>query len=164
MTTGGLVDENDGAAMRPLRHTLSQLRLHELLVEVQDRVEQIVEGRDRLDGLVEAMLVVTAGLDLEATLRAIVHSATSLVDARYGAMEVHDRQHRVLHFVYEGIDEETVRRIGHLPKGLGVIGLLIEDPKPLRLGRCFCAPGLDWFSAVSSADAYLPRGTGSGAR
>lgn len=117
MTTGGLVDENDGAAMRPLRHTLSQLRLHELLVEVQDRVEQIVEGRDRLDGLVEAMLVVTAGLDLEATLRAIVHSATSLVDARYGAMEVHDRQHRVLHFVYEGIDEETVRRIGHLPKG-----------------------------------------------
>lgn len=69
MTTGGLVDENDGAAMRPLRHTLSQLRLHELLVEVQDRVEQIVEGRDRLDGLVEAMLVVTAGLDLEATLR-----------------------------------------------------------------------------------------------
>ncbi|AGL24704.1 Two component sensor histidine kinase DevS [Mycobacterium tuberculosis str. Haarlem/NITR202] len=49
--------------MRPLRHTLSQLRLHELLVEVQDRVEQIVEGRDRLDGLVEAMLVVTAGLD-----------------------------------------------------------------------------------------------------
>lgn len=64
MTTGGLVDENDGAAMRPLRHTLSQLRLHELLVEVQDRVEQIVEGRDRLDGLVEAMLVVTAGLDL----------------------------------------------------------------------------------------------------
>lgn len=133
MTTGGLVDENDGAAMRPLRHTLSQLRLHELLVEVQDRVEQIVEGRDRLDGLVEAMLVVTAGLDLEATLRAIVHSATSLVDARYGAMEVHDRQHRVLHFVYEGIDEETVRRIGHLPKGLGVIGLLIEDPKPLRL-------------------------------
>lgn len=133
MTTGGLVDENDGAAMRPLRHTLSQLRLHELLVEVHDRVEQIVEGRDRLDGLVEAMLVVTAGLDLEATLRAIVHSATSLVDARYGAMEVHDRQHRVLHFVYEGIDEETVRRIGHLPKGLGVIGLLIEDPKPLRL-------------------------------
>lgn len=129
----GLVDENDGAAMRPLRHTLSQLRLHELLVEVQDRVEQIVEGRDRLDGLVEAMLVVTAGLGLEATLRAIVHSATSLVDARYGAMEVHDRQHRVLHFVYEGIDEETVRRIGHLPKGLGVIGLLIEDPKPLRL-------------------------------
>jgi two-component system sensor histidine kinase DevS len=116
-----------------LRHTLSQLRLRELLVEVQDRVEQIVEGRDRLDGLVEAMLVVTSGLELDATLRTIVHSATNLVDARYGALEVHDGDHRVSRFVHEGIDEETVRRIGHLPEGLGVIGLLIEDPKPLRL-------------------------------
>lgn len=120
-------------AMRPLRHTLSQLRLRELLVEVQDRVEQIVEGRDRLDGLVEAMLVVTSGLDLDATLRSIVHSATNLVDARYGALEVHDRDNRVVQFVYEGIDEDTVRRIGHFPQGLGVIGLLIDDPKPLRL-------------------------------
>jgi two-component system, NarL family, sensor histidine kinase DevS len=126
-------DDIGGAGMGPLRHTLSQLRLRELLVEVQDRVEQIVEGRDRLDGLVEAMLVVTSGLELEATLRTIVHSATNLVDAQYGALEVHDRENRVLQFVYEGIDEETVRRIGHLPEGLGVIGLLINDPKPLRL-------------------------------
>ncbi|WP_204079721.1 hypoxia sensor histidine kinase DosS/DevS [Mycobacterium riyadhense] len=127
---------DDGASdvgMGPLRQTLSQLRLRELLVEVQDRVEQIVEGRDRLDGLLDAMLVVTSGLELDATLRSIVHSATNLVDARYGALEVHDRDKRVLHFVYEGIDEETVRRIGHLPEGLGVIGLLIDEPKPLRL-------------------------------
>ena len=119
--------------MRPLRHALSQLRLRELLVEVQDRVEQIVEGRDRLDGLLEAMLVVTSGLDLDATLRTIVHSATNLVDARYGALEVHDRDNRLVRFVHQGIDEETVRRIGHLPEGLGVIGLLIEHPKPVRL-------------------------------
>jgi two-component system sensor histidine kinase DevS len=119
--------------MLPLRQTLSQLRLRELLAEVQDRVEQIVEGRDRLDGLLEAMLVVTSGLELNATLRSIVHSATNLVDARYGALEVHDRDNRVLNFVHEGIDEETVRLIGHLPEGLGVIGLLIDEPKPLRL-------------------------------
>lgn len=126
----------DGAAstaMRPLRHTLSQLRLRELLAEVQDRVELIVEGRDRLDGLVEAMLVIASGLELDATLRSIVRSATDLVDARYGALEVHGRDHRVLHFVHEGIDDDTVRRIGHLPEGLGIIGLLIRDPKPLRL-------------------------------
>ncbi|MCV7325882.1 GAF domain-containing sensor histidine kinase [Mycobacterium intracellulare] len=116
-----------------LRRTLSQLRLSELLVEVQDRVTQIVEGRDRLDGLLEAMLVVTSGLELNATLRSIVRSATSLVDARYGALEVHGADNRVVHFVYEGVDEETVRRIGHLPEGRGVIGLLIDEPKPLRL-------------------------------
>ncbi|QLL08746.1 GAF domain-containing sensor histidine kinase [Mycobacterium vicinigordonae] len=119
--------------LHPLRQTLSQLRLRELLAEVQDRVEQIVEGRDRLDGLLEAMLVVTSGLELNATLRTIVHSATELVDARYGALEVHDSDNRVLNFVHEGIDEETVRLIGHLPEGLGLIRLLIDEPKPLRL-------------------------------
>ncbi|OIN80414.1 GAF domain-containing sensor histidine kinase [Mycobacterium malmoense] len=123
----------DAAGVRPLRHTLSQLRLGELLIEVQDRIEQIVEGRDRLDGLVEAMLVVTSGLELDATLRSIVHSATNLVDARYGALEVHDRDNRVSQFVHRGIDEETVRRIGHVPEGRGIVGLLIQDPKPLRL-------------------------------
>ncbi|CAM2803962.1 histidine kinase [Mycobacterium intermedium] len=126
-------DGTNEADMRPFRETLSQLRLRELLVEVQDRVEQIVEGRDRLDGLLEAMLVVTSGLDLDATLRTIVHSATNLVDARYGALEVHDRENRLQRFVHEGIDEKTVRRIGHLPEGRGLIRLLIEDPKPLRL-------------------------------
>ena len=55
--------EGDHRSASPLRDTLSQLRLRELLVEVQDRVEQIVKGRDRLDGLVEAMLVVTSGLE-----------------------------------------------------------------------------------------------------
>ncbi len=126
-------DETPDSALHPLRQTLSQLRLRELLAEVQDRVEQIVEGRDRLDGLLDAMLVVTSGLELNATLRAIVHSATELVDARYGALEVHDRDNRVMSFVHEGIDEKTVRLIGHLPEGLGLIRLLIDEPKPLRL-------------------------------
>ncbi|OYL16639.1 histidine kinase, partial [Streptococcus pneumoniae] len=51
----------------PLRETLSQLRLRELLLEVQDRIEQIVEGRDRLDGLIDAILAITSGLKLDAT-------------------------------------------------------------------------------------------------
>ncbi len=133
LTTTARAPLGDAAAMRPLRHTLSQLRLRELLAEVQDRVELIIEGRDRLDGLVEAMLVITSGLELDATLRSIVHSATNLVDARYGALEVHDRDHRVVQFVQEGIDDETVRRIGHVPRGEGIVGLLIQEPKPIRL-------------------------------
>ncbi len=126
-------DDAPGDGLNPLRDTLSQLRLRELLVGVQDRVEQIVEGRDRLDGLLAAMLVVTSGLELDATLRSIVQTATSLVDAKYGALEVHDHDRRMLEFVYEGIDDDTFERIGRLPEGLGVVGLLIEDPKPLRL-------------------------------
>ena len=119
--------------MPPLRDTLSQLRLRELLVEVQDRVEQIVEGRDRLDGLLDAMLVVTSGLELDETLRTIVHTAIQLVDARYGAVGVRGQDHELVEFIYEGIDEEMREKIGHLPEGRGVLGVLIDDPKPIRL-------------------------------
>jgi two-component system, NarL family, sensor histidine kinase DevS len=124
--------EPAGAA-HPVRDTLSQLRLRELLIEVQDRIEQIVAGRDRLDGLVEAMLVVTSELDLDATLRTIVHTAIALVDARYGALGVRGEGHDLVAFIYEGIDDAMRERIGHLPEGRGVLGVLIDDPKPIRL-------------------------------
>jgi signal transduction histidine kinase len=117
----------------PLRETLSQLRLRELLMEVQDRVEQIVKGRDRVDGLVEAMLVVTSGLKLDVTLRTIVHTAIELVDARYGALGVRGRAHELVEFISEGIDEQMREQIGPLPSGRGVLGVLIDDPKPIRL-------------------------------
>lgn len=116
-----------------MRETLSQLRLRALLLEVQDRIEQIVEGRDRLDGLIDAILAITSGLKLDATLRAIVHTAAELVDARYGALGVRGYDHRLVEFVYEGIDEETRHLIGSLPEGRGVLGALIEEPKPIRL-------------------------------
>ena len=127
------VESGGGAGRRTLRDTLSQLRLRELLMEVQDRVEQIVEGRDRLDGLLDAMLVVTSGLDLDATLRAIVHTAIELVDARYGALGVRGHDHELVEFIYEGINEATRKKIGHLPEGRGVLGVLIDEPKPIRL-------------------------------
>jgi len=122
-----------GPGAPQLRDTLSGLRLRELLKEVQDRVEQIVEGRDRLDGLVEAMLVVTSGLELDQTLKTIVHTAIELVDAGYGALGVRGHDHELVEFIYEGIDEEMRERIGHLPEGRGVLGVLIDDPKPIRL-------------------------------
>lgn len=133
---GVVTDRSEGGLeirMPPLRDTLSQLRLRELLMEVQDRVEQIVEGRDRLDGLVEAMLVVTAGLELDETLRTIVHTAIELVDAQYGALGVRGHDHELVEFIYEGIDEQMREKIGHLPEGRGVLGVLIDDPKPIRL-------------------------------
>lgn len=134
----GCVAEQAGP-VRPERRTsvlgdtLSQLRLRELLAEVQDRIEQIITGRDRVDGLVEAMLVVTSGLELDVTLRTIVHTAIELVDARYGALGVRGEGHHLIEFIYEGIDKETGDWIGHLPEGRGVLGVLIDDPKPIRL-------------------------------
>lgn len=127
-------------AAPPLRDTLGQLRLRELLVEVQDRVEQIVKGRDRLDGLVEAMLVVTSGLELDVTLKTIVDTAIELVDARYGALGVRGDESELVEFIYEGIDEETRERIGPLPSGRGVLGHLVDEPKPIRLDNILQHP------------------------
>ncbi|MFI6213892.1 GAF domain-containing protein [Nocardia brasiliensis] len=120
----------------PVLETLSQLRLRELLAEVQERIAEIVGVRDQMDRLIEAMLVVTAGLDLDNTLRTIVHTAIELVDAGYGALGVRETEQdslQLAEFVYEGIDDRTRVQIGDLPRGHGVLGVLIQDPKPIRL-------------------------------
>lgn len=85
------------------------------------------------DGLMEAMLAVTSGLDLDATLKTIVRTATDLVQARYGALGVRGDDHELVEFITEGMDAQTRRRIGPPPAGRGVLGLLIDDPKPIRL-------------------------------
>ncbi|MFI6366867.1 GAF domain-containing protein [Nocardia sp. NPDC050630] len=125
--------EELGNGLYSVRDTLSQLRLRELLSEAKERVELIIDSRDRMDGLVEAMLTVTSGLDLDETLRAIVHTATSLVDARYGALAVRGHEQQVTQFLYEGMDDSIRERIGRLPAGHGVLGEVFSQPKPLRL-------------------------------
>ncbi|MFE3099026.1 GAF domain-containing sensor histidine kinase [Nocardia tengchongensis] len=143
------VEPQDGSYS--VRDTLSQLRLRELLVEVKDRVELIIDARDRMDGLVEAMLAVTSGLDLDQTLRTIVHTAISLVDARYGALGVRSQdqhgQDPLEQFIYEGIDEATRAEIGELPEGRGVLGLLITQPKTIRLDNIADHPSSVGFPA-----------------
>jgi len=84
--------------------------------------------------LVEAVLSISADLDLPAVLQRIIDAATDLVDARYGALGVLDETRTSLaQFVTVGLDQEAHRAIGELPKGHGILGLLILDPKPLRL-------------------------------
>lgn len=134
----------------PVTETLSQLRLHELLDEVQDRIAQIVDVRDRMDRLMEAMLSVTAGLDLDETLRSIVHTAIELVDAGYGALGVcgtDSSDGELAEFVYEGIDDPTRVLIGHLPRGHGVLGLLVQHPEPIRLANISDHPASVGFPA-----------------
>ncbi|NEW56318.1 GAF domain-containing sensor histidine kinase [Nocardia cyriacigeorgica] len=116
-----------------VRGALYQQRLRELLAEVSDRVEVAADSRGRMDGLIEAMLTVTSGLDLDDTLRAIVRTATSLIDAEYGALGVRGHTGQVFQFVAEGIDDGTRARIGQLPAGHGVLGAVFAQLTPLRL-------------------------------
>ncbi|MGW5441319.1 GAF domain-containing protein [Nocardia asteroides] len=125
---------NDGRGGRySAGRTVSQQRLRTLLGEVADRVEVMIGSRDRMDGLVEAMLTVTAGLDLDETLRTIVRTAMNLVDARYGALAVRGHDQQVTQFIDEGMPEQIRERIGRLPAGHGVLGAVFAQKAPLRL-------------------------------
>ena len=91
-------------------------------------------GPRSLRQLLDAVMTVGSDLDLPIVLRHIVESAVALVDARYGALGVLDETGTSLsEFITVGLDEETRRRIGPLPKGHGILGLLIREPRPIRL-------------------------------
>ncbi len=106
-----------------------------LLGDLQRRLADIVKTRDRLQGLLDAVVAVGAGLELEGTLNRIVRTAVELVDARYGALGVlsSDNEERLSEFVHVGIDDATREHMGHLPEGRGLLGLLIEHPRPIRV-------------------------------
>lgn len=79
---------------------------------------------------------VVSELDLEAVLRRVVEEACSITAAQYGALGVmSERGDSLDRFITTGIDQETHAAIGDLPRGRGVLGVLISDPRPLRLSK-----------------------------
>ncbi|MGW5561901.1 sensor histidine kinase [Streptomyces tendae] len=89
----------------------------------------------RVPKLLDAMRSVGSGLGLHSTLNRICETAAELAHARYAAIGVVDEDGDGLtDFVHHGLDEATVRRVGHLPDGRkGLLGALIRDPEPVRL-------------------------------
>jgi len=112
---------------------LSRVRLDELLQEMLDRVGDIVTSRERLRALLDAVVGISTDLDLRSTLQRIVEAACALVGARYGALGVLGDDQLLSDFITSGIDPEAHAKIGDLPRGRGVLGLLISDPKPVRM-------------------------------
>jgi signal transduction histidine kinase len=84
--------------------------------------------------LLDVGRMLVAELDVEAVLRLVLETARELTGARYAALGILDeRKEELERFVFVGIDEETRRLIGPLPRGGGVLGELIRNPEPLRL-------------------------------
>jgi signal transduction histidine kinase len=96
----------------------------------------------RLRVLLEAIGGLGAGQDLEDVLRRLLELSCTATGARYGALGVLDevQADRLAKFLTHGIDEETKAAIGQLPKGLGILGRLIRDPRPVRLDDLTRAP------------------------
>ena len=120
-----------GAENRP--ELLPHLQLDELLAELQGRLQAVLATRDRMRGLLEAVVAIGSGLDLESTLRRIVETAVGLVDATYGALGVIGDGNRLAEFIPVGLTQDDIERIHHWPEGRGLLGLLIDDSRPLRL-------------------------------
>lgn len=93
------------------------------------------EIRDRKDMLLEAGLTLASELSLPIVLQRIVDLAAQVTDARYGALGVIGDNGTLVEFVTTGISAKERRAIGALPTGRGVLGLLIHDPKPVRLSN-----------------------------
>jgi len=89
---------------------------------------------ERFRRLIDVGAALLSELDLESVLRSVVEAARELTSAEYAALGVLDRDRTELErFIYLGIDDETKRTIGNLPRGRGVLGELIREPLPLRL-------------------------------
>jgi len=92
------------------------------------------EETNRLRALVETGIAINAELSLDAVLERIVEAAAHVTGARYAALGVIDPAGTALErFIAHGIDTDTHAAIGDLPRGRGILGILIRDARPLRL-------------------------------
>ncbi|MFQ4149428.1 GAF domain-containing sensor histidine kinase [Arthrobacter sp. LAPM80] len=117
----------------PLLPTAAGTRIEDLLREFVDRAGELLSTQERMRGLLAAVVSVAEDLSLDAVLERVVKSACTLLNARYAALGVIGEDQSLSHFITVGIDEDLIRKIGPLPTGHGVLGLLTSDPRPLRL-------------------------------
>ncbi|AYV25330.1 Redox sensor histidine kinase response regulator DevS [Streptomyces sp. ADI95-16] len=135
---------DDQGAVRP---GVPRLRLDELLEELQVRIDEVRGTRDRLNGLLEAVMSVGRELDLPQVLRGIVEAAVVLVDAEYGALGVIGDDQKLAQFLPVGISDDLRAEIGDLPSGHGILGELIRHPETLRLSELSGHPASYGFPA-----------------
>jgi signal transduction histidine kinase len=101
----------------------------------------VTEVSDRWRRLLAAGIALGSELTLDALLQRVVETAAELTGARYAALGVIDRSGQTLErFLTTGIDEETHAAIGDLPRGRGILGVLIREARPLRIADIAADP------------------------
>ncbi len=116
------------------RWPLSSLDLDDLVEELRGRASSARASQERLSSLLDAVLAVSSNLDLAEVLHRIVVVACELVDATYGALGVlGPGGEDLVEFVTHGLTAEQRAAIGPLPRGHGLLGLIIASPKPQRV-------------------------------
>jgi signal transduction histidine kinase len=108
--------------------------LERTIEELVDRAQDVLRTQGRLRNLLAANRRIVEHLDLEDTLRSVVHAAVELVGARYGALGVIAPDGTALErFIHVGMDAELVTRIGHPPHGEGLLGAVVHEHTAIRI-------------------------------
>lgn len=130
------MDVTDGGLGElPDRADLDQVDFEDLVRAVLDRMHGALDQQARLQLLLDAVVAISADLSLDGVLSRIVAIASRLAGAQYAALGVLSagNQRRLRTFIHHGISDELAVQIGELPTGHGLLGLIIDQPEPLRL-------------------------------
>jgi signal transduction histidine kinase len=114
---------------------IARLELDQLLEQLVERAQDVLSTQGRLRGLLAANRAIASDLGLDALLLRITQSACDLVGARYGALGVVGTRDELDEFITVGLDDDTREAIGPLPRGKGLLGLLVSEPQALRLNN-----------------------------
>lgn len=118
---------------------------------MHEQLDELLASRDQMEQLLRVIVEIGAGLDLDATLRRIIAAARELTSAPYGALAIRDREGNLVSFVHDGMDADTVGRIGDLPVGKGLLSLSLLDTPALRLDDLTAHPAAVGFPELHPA-------------
>jgi signal transduction histidine kinase len=144
MAGEGQASADVGDPDAPVSPTLS---IEVLMTQLVDQASAVLSAQQRLQRLLDANQSIVSELSLPAVLRRVVEAARETARAEYAALGVIDSDGMLEQFVHVGMDEETVGRIGDLPKGRGLLGALIKHPASIRLGNVADDPRSSGFPA-----------------
>jgi two-component system, NarL family, sensor histidine kinase DevS len=117
-------------------------------------------AQDKLAEVVQAGTVIGRGLDLDETLQAVVEAAARVTRAAYCALGVLGPDRRISRFITTGLRDEERERIGNPPTGRGILGVLIDEARLLRLNNLADEPAIQRLPAAPPTHALLPRRAG----
>ena len=118
---------------------------------MHEQLDELLAARDQMEQLLGLIVQIGADLDAEATLQRIVSAAMQLTGARYGAVGVRASDGTLSSFVHVGMDADALERIGHLPAGEALLGLLLNRTDALRVDDLTQYP-----AAVGFPEHYPP--------
>ena len=136
---------------------LARLGLRGLVAGMHEQLDELLVARDQMEQLLRLIVQIGTDLDLDATLQRIVTAAMGLTGARYGALGVRGADGGLVSFLHRGMDADTVRRLGQLPTGKGLLGWMLERTDAVRLDDLTQHPSAAGFPEHHPPDAGLPR-------